>query len=98
MNQSSVIKAALAIGSVAASIFAVATSSSKKKNKELSPEQLLKVKDKLYEVKDTDWYCDECNDYLNDQRGFSTKKGSWKCRKCGHVNSIHYYDILNRDN
>lgn len=37
---------------------------------------------------EVDWYCDHCNAYLNDQSGFDDRKYTWKCRECGHKNSI----------
>lgn len=34
-----------------------------------------------------DWYCDNCNDYMNSQLGF--RAGStWTCRKCGYENDV----------
>lgn len=35
-----------------------------------------------------DWYCDNCNAYLNDQDGFERNDGKWVCKKCGHENII----------
>ena len=35
-----------------------------------------------------DWYCDECNEYLNDQPGFTDQNETWTCTACGHGNSI----------
>lgn len=40
-----------------------------------------------------DWYCDNCDDYLNDQPGFDEKKGVWTCRKCGYRNQINKKNI-----
>lgn len=36
----------------------------------------------------TDWYCDKCNAYLNDQDGFDEDESSWRCTECGALNSI----------
>ena len=41
-----------------------------------------------------DWYCDNCNAYLNSQLGFNTGCGVWYCKKCGEGNSIHQADII----
>ena len=41
-----------------------------------------------------DWYCDECNDLLNNQSGFNTSCGTWSCKKCGEVNYIDESEIL----
>lgn len=35
-----------------------------------------------------DWYCDNCDEYLNEQEGFENNKGKWKCTKCGFENII----------
>ena len=35
-----------------------------------------------------DWYCDECDDSLNDQAGFDDDCETWTCAECGHENSI----------
>lgn len=35
-----------------------------------------------------DWYCDQCDEYLNDQPGFYDDGGSWTCTECGQSNSI----------
>lgn len=35
-----------------------------------------------------EWFCDNCDDYLNEQEGFENNDGKWKCTKCGHVNII----------
>ena len=37
---------------------------------------------------DVDWYCDECEDPLNDQLGFDDDCGTWACTECGHPNDI----------
>ena len=37
---------------------------------------------------DCDWYCDECGEYMNDQPGFTVKRGTWKCKSCGAVNDV----------
>ncbi|MGG7212874.1 Sec23/Sec24 zinc finger-containing protein [Clostridium nigeriense] len=36
----------------------------------------------------TDWWCDRCNAYLNNQSGFNDHKYIWQCTECGHKNSI----------
>lgn len=35
-----------------------------------------------------EWYCDECDAYLNDQDGFKDNNGKWICKECGHENII----------
>lgn len=46
---------------------------------------------------DVDWYCDECDDYLNDQTGFDDGGNTWTCARCGHRNSISSDAILSED-
>ena len=41
-----------------------------------------------------DWYCDECNDLLNNQPGFDANCGTWTCSKCGELNYISSDEIL----
>lgn len=35
-----------------------------------------------------DWYCDGCGCYMNDQTGFNTDSGRWKCTNCGYDNDV----------
>lgn len=35
-----------------------------------------------------DWFCDNCNAYLNDQANFDDHHYVWKCTECGYKNSI----------
>ncbi|MBO0421260.1 Sec23/Sec24 zinc finger-containing protein [Vagococcus fluvialis] len=37
---------------------------------------------------DIDWYCDNCNAYLNGQDSFDDNKYIWKCTNCGFKSSI----------
>lgn len=46
---------------------------------------------------DVEWYCDECDAYLNEQVGFSDQGGSWMCADCGHQNGISADAILSDD-
>lgn len=46
------------------------------------------------EVDECDWFCDSCNDLLNDQTGFSYDCGTWTCKKCGHLNYINSANIV----
>ena len=39
------------------------------------------------------WFCDECETYLNIQKGFTTKHKTWKCTECGFDNSVTRADI-----
>lgn len=41
-----------------------------------------------------DWYCDECNAYLNDQSGFNTSSGRWTCSECGYNNDVTENNII----
>ena len=45
-------------------------------------------------LNDYDWYCNECNEYLNNQTGFNENRGVWYCKNCGECNPIHEADIL----
>ena len=38
--------------------------------------------------KDIDWYCDKCNEHLNEQPGFTTRHRTWTCKKCGYKNVV----------
>lgn len=44
-----------------------------------------------------DWYCDECDDYLNDQPGFTTVFGTWTCTACGAINDVTEDNIIDED-
>lgn len=44
-----------------------------------------------------DWYCDECDDWLNAQSGFNDGEGSWICAACGHSNTISSDMIISDD-
>lgn len=46
---------------------------------------------------DCDWICDHCGAYLNEQRGFNVRKGTWKCKSCGALNDVssnNVFDLL----
>jgi hypothetical protein len=43
---------------------------------------------------DIDWYCDECDAYLNDQPGFDDNCGVWVCTECGCENEISEDQII----
>ncbi len=46
---------------------------------------------------DTDYYCDHCEAYLNDQAGFTTITGRWICTECDTENDVsenNSYDLL----
>ena len=43
---------------------------------------------------DVDWYCDECDAYLNNQIGFNTSSGRWTCTNCGCENDVTEDNIL----
>ena len=42
------------------------------------------------------WYCDDCGEYLNNQHGFTTETGFWKCEKCGFINDVTKNNMLDR--
>lgn len=44
-----------------------------------------------------DWYCDECDAYMNSQRGFTTSSGEWTCSECGFVNDVSEDNIIYDD-
>jgi len=44
-----------------------------------------------------DWYCDNCNALLNNQKGFDDHKYIWKCTGCGYKNSISWSNIIYDD-
>ena len=50
-----------------------------------------------FDPDDYDWYCDECDASLNDQPGFTTQYGEWKCTKCGCVNYIDQYAVIDSE-
>lgn len=37
---------------------------------------------------DMDWYCDNCNTFMNNQNGFNRSGGWWTCAKCGTHNDV----------
>lgn len=41
-----------------------------------------------------DWYCDQCNAFLNVQKGFKDRKRHWKCKECGYKNLISKEGIV----
>lgn len=41
-----------------------------------------------------EWYCDSCNEYLNNQAGFDDHKYIWQCTECGYKNSISSTNIF----
>lgn len=49
---------------------------------------LKKLKKTIY------WFCDGCGAFMNDQKGFNTKKKTWKCRECGMKNDVSEANIV----
>ena len=47
--------------------------------------------------KGCDWYCDECDAYLNKQDGFTTASDEWECTECGYINDVSEYNIVEDD-
>lgn len=48
-------------------------------------------------LNDIDWYCDECDDLLNNQPGFSADCGTWTCTECGELNYIDESSVLSEE-
>lgn len=48
----------------------------------------------MRKLSEYDWYCDECNAFLNDQSGFDAYCKYWTCSECGHSNKIGKSEIL----
>ena len=44
-----------------------------------------------------DWYCDNCDSYLNNQPGFTTETGQWECIECGSINDVTSNNILSEE-
>jgi len=44
-----------------------------------------------------DWYCDNCDAYLNIQPGFTTETGEWECTECCSVNNVTADNILSEE-
>ncbi len=49
---------------------------------------------KQIDLSEIDWYCDNCNAYLNIQTGFNANCGSWECEECGYENLIDESEII----
>ena len=41
-----------------------------------------------------DWVCDGCGAYMNNQPGFNTFSGKWRCTDCGALNDVSQNNIL----
>lgn len=41
-----------------------------------------------------DWYCDNCDEPLNEQAGFDDDNETWACTECGHANTISSEEII----
>ncbi|MFY9263245.1 MAG: Sec23/Sec24 zinc finger-containing protein [Arcanobacterium sp.] len=41
-----------------------------------------------------DWWCDNCNAFLNGQSGFDDNNTEWECAECGYSNSISEDNIV----
>ena len=46
------------------------------------------------DLNDYEWYCDECNAFLNNQDGFDANDGTWECTECGYLNEINEDELL----
>lgn len=44
-----------------------------------------------------EWYCDECEAYLNEQEGFDDHFPYWECKKCGYHNRLEIDEIYEND-
>lgn len=40
------------------------------------------------------WFCDDCEAYLNAQKGFTPKTGRWTCTACGKENDVTDDNII----
>lgn len=43
-----------------------------------------------------DWYCDECDAYMNDQPGFCAGD-TWICTECGSLNDVSEDNIISEE-
>lgn len=60
-------------------------------------EMLSRIRD---DDEECDWFCDGCDEYMNDQPGFTTATGTWVCTICGEVNDVspdNEFDPWNHD-
>ena len=48
----------------------------------------------MKKLENYDWYCNCCNEYLNEQPGFTANNGTWTCTICGEINPISEDSIL----
>lgn len=46
---------------------------------------------------DTDWICDKCGAYMNDQVGFNVFGGTWRCMVCGALNDVSEANVFDLD-
>ncbi len=51
----------------------------------------------MINLSDYDWYCDDCDSYLNTQPGFNVSCGEWECTECGCLNYIDEDNIIDDD-
>ena len=42
-----------------------------------------------------EWFCDYCDECLDDQAGFDVNCGEWTCTNCGGINPINESEIIN---
>ncbi|MBP3808687.1 MAG: hypothetical protein ILA13_09925 [Eubacterium sp.] len=71
------------------------------KNMFLGPEgKVWKCPDCGYKIKSKEknnivfWFCDDCEAYLNIQKGFNEKTGKWRCTECGYVSDVTEDNII----
>ena len=71
------------------------------KNMFLGPAgNIWKCPDCGYKIKNADedkvvfWFCDDCEAYLNIQKGFNEETGKWKCTECGYDNDVTKNNII----
>ncbi len=41
-----------------------------------------------------DWFCDECDAFLNDQPGFAVTSGRWLWKECGDLNDVAENNVI----
>ena len=42
----------------------------------------------IYMIPDIDWFCDNCEAYMNEQPGFCISDDTWICTECGFENDV----------
>ncbi len=48
----------------------------------------------MKKLSEYDWFCDNCDSFLNAQPGFDAYCKHWKCTNCGYINKIAKSEII----